>query len=230
MSDTPPPAAGWRQGPDGKWYGPDDEVPTAHTDEEAPGTVRAQPAPTEQVLPGREQTPHPDGGATTTRRRLFVIGGIAAAVVVGAVLLAVIATGQGGEPKLTGDFTLTDTDSVIGTAESCSGTGGYSDFGPGMNVTVRNGAGEIVASGQTEGLDAENFLDTDASEESESGDGSPREVAEQMFDLLGCTVVFEVEVPTEDFYIIEAGRRGELSYSRGELEELDWNVSLSLGD
>jgi hypothetical protein len=46
MSDTPPPADGWRQGPDGKWYGPDQQVP---------------PVPSPPSPPSKE----PDGGWST---------------------------------------------------------------------------------------------------------------------------------------------------------------------
>lgn len=159
--------------------------------------------------------------------------GIAAAAVL-VVLLAVVVTGDEDGQTLTGEFTLTDTESVSGTAESCRGTGGYSDVGPGMNVTVRNGSGEIIASGNTESLDAEEHFGTEAEEDSEEGEEStsPQELAETMFEVLGCTVVFEIDIPKSEFYAIAVGRRGELSYSREELEELNWNVSLTvtLGD
>lgn len=232
MSDTPPPAEGWRQGPDGKWYGPGEELPKTATDEETSGTPPAPPASSKNAVPTeRDDLADAGRGSTTSKRRLFVVGGIAAAAVL-VVLIAVVATGGEDGQTLTGEFTLSDTDAVTGTAESCRGTGGYSDFGPGMNVTVRKGSGEIVASGNTESLSAEEHFATEVEEDSEEGaeSTSPQEIAETMFDLLGCTVVFEIEVPKEDFYAIAVGRRGELSYSRQELEELNWNVSLTIGD
>lgn len=228
MSDIPPPAEGWRQGPDGKWYGPGEEPPKTVTDEETSGTPPAPPASDESAVPTeRDDLTDAGRGSTTSKRRLFVAGGIAAAAVL-VVLLVVVATGGEDGQTLTGEFTLTDTDSVSGTAESCRGTGGYSDVGPGMNVTVRNGSGEVIASGNTESLDAEEYFGTEEEEGGEST--SPQERAETMFEVLGCTVVFETKVPKEDFYVIAVGRRGELSFSRQELEELNWNVSLTLGD
>ena len=104
---------------------------------------------------------------------------------------------------LTGEFTLNDED-IIGTGDHCFGTGGYDDFGPGMNVTVRDGNGSIIASGDTV-----------------SSDAFP--------DNYSCTVEFAVEVDDVEFYAIEVGHRGELSYSKEELEEQGWNVSLVLG-
>lgn len=234
MSDTPPPADGWQQGPDGKWYGPGQELPAAPASEELPTAPPAPPRP--------EGEPDTEGhGASSDdatgggQRRLMLIGGAVLAIAVVGALVLVSLGGDDG-PTMTGQFTLSDTESISGTAESCRGTGGYSDFGPGMNVTIRNGSGEIVASGNTSSLDAEEQYgsDSDAAEQEEpEGDEepmSPQELADAMFDFLGCTVVFEVDVPTEDFYAIEVGRRGELSYSRQELEEKDWNVSLTLGD
>ncbi|MCD9623933.1 hypothetical protein [Rhabdothermincola salaria] len=177
--------------------------------------------------------------ADETRRRPLVIGGIVAAAVVslGALALALVVASEDDGLTLTGEFALSDTDSIRGGPETCSGTGGYSDFGPGMNVTVRNGSGEIVASGTSANIVIDEYFGDNATEErgdgrsdDDSDDMSPEELADLMFEFLGCTVVFEVDVPSEDFYVIEVGRRGELSYSRTELEERNWNVSLSLGD
>jgi hypothetical protein len=52
---------------------------------------------------------------------------------------------------LIGSFTLNDPQ-VTGTFDDCSGTGGYDDFGPGMNVTVRDQDGSIVGSGSTRSI------------------------------------------------------------------------------
>lgn len=228
MSDTPPPADGWRQGPDGKWYGPGDEVTAA-----AP----QQPPPADEPGAEGDQSPPVTNEAEKTGRRPLIIGGIVVAAVVVLGALAIAASSSDDGLTLTGRFTLSDNDSLRGGPETCRGTGGYSDFGPGMNVTVRNGSGEIVASGNTANLVIEEYFSDDATEERAEGsdedngdDMSPEELADMMFEFLGCTVVFEVDVPKEDFYAIEVGRRGELSYSRAELEERNWGVSLTLGN
>lgn len=229
MSDTPPPADGWRQGEDGKWYGPDDD-PSATA---APTPPDADGADLRSTPLNEEDSGDGNGNG---RRRAVLIGGVAAAVVLVGVTVLVLASGS-DDPTLTGEFSLSDTDSISGSAESCRGTGGYSDFGPGMNVTVRDGSGEIIASSNTTSLDVETYFGSDESSELEDearsegdDDMDPEELADLMFDVLGCTVTFEVQVPEADFYAIEVGRRGELSYSRDELAERDWNVSLTLGD
>ncbi|HJX43214.1 MAG TPA: hypothetical protein VJ352_06015, partial [Geodermatophilus sp.] len=79
------------------------------------------------------------------------------------------------------------------------------DIGPGNPVTVRNGAGEILA--------ASSLSD---------GDG-----------VIGAYCTWTVVLPDvaadEDFYSIEIGRRGEISFSREELAQSDWVAELSIG-
>ena len=129
-------------------------------------------------------------------------------------LLGLAACGGGGGQELSGTFTLIDSD-IAGDWQSCSGTGGYDDFGPGMDVTVRDGENEIIATGTTENLSSTE----DADSEWASGDAS-----------YFCTVKFSIDsLPRAEFYSIEVGHRGDLSYSRDELAEADWNVELSLG-
>lgn len=92
--------------------------------------------------------------------------------------------------------------------QSCSGSGGYSDFGNGMNVTVRDGTGSIIASTST----------VDAQWVSIDGVGG-----------LWCRTSFETTAEIVDFYAIPVGRRGELSCSFDELKDRDHHVELTLG-
>lgn len=107
---------------------------------------------------------------------------------------------------LTGSITLIDSE-LGGSTENCYGTGGYDDIREAMTVTVRDGAGEILAVG-----------DADAGKAPEGEDY-----------FVQCVFSFQVdEVPSSDFYSVEVGRRGELNYSLEEMEEQDWTVNLSL--
>ena len=143
--------------------------------------------------------------------------------------------GCGGDDtqSLQGVMVLMDEDAPVDDWTDCEGEGGYSDFGPGMNVTVRNGEGTIIGSGATRSLTAEDVPEGE-SEEVLAG-ASSFSAAQQNAYLsdagfgFGCTVAFELEVPDAEFYEIEVGRRGELSYSRSELEAMDWDVELTLG-
>ena len=129
----------------------------------------------------------------------------------GMVLLALLLVacnqgGEGGGPSnghdLTGSLALRDPDGFeIG---ACAGSGGYSDIAAGTQVTVKNGDGTIIATGELE-----------------AGDGGGAT----------CTFPFTVEsVPDSEFYSIEVGHRGALNYSKAELADADWNVDLSLGN
>jgi len=102
-----------------------------------------------------------------------------------------------------GSITLIDSD-LGGTDDTCYGTGGFGDIRANMPVTVRDGEGAILATGET---------------------GSGRTDSS-----VTCVFEFEIsEIPKVDFYSIEVGRRGQLNYSFQELEEKEWTVGLSIG-
>jgi hypothetical protein len=86
----------------------------------------------------------------------------------------------------------------------CQGTGGYSDIMGGVQVTVRNGTGDILA--------------VDALHDA-GGD-----------ELKVCEFYFTLDVPKEAFYEITVGRRGEMVYSFADLEKAKWHVDLTLGN
>ncbi len=91
-------------------------------------------------------------------------------------------------------------DSAVG---SCTGAGGYSDIREGAAVTVRDGSGDVIATGRLEGGVVEGSL---------------------------CIHVFQVDVPRADFYSFEVSNRGELTYSYQDMVDAEWQVALSLGD
>ena len=107
------------------------------------------------------------------------------------------------EYEILGSFTLQST-STGGSDSNCRGTGGYDDINSGLSVTVRDGSGGVLATGRL-------------------GDGKRPKVAR-------CTFGYSVGgLPEVDFYSIEIGRRGELTYSFEEMENNNWEVSSILG-
>lgn len=123
-------------------------------------------------------------------------------VVVGIVLVIIVGAVyflRGGGHTITGTMTLLSSD----LSDSCQGSGGYDDIRPGTAVTVRNGEGETIATGRL-------------------GEGT-------LHGVIGCTYPFEIDVPDEDFYRVEVSHRGELEFSRDEMEQNDWTVDASLG-
>lgn len=84
----------------------------------------------------------------------------------------------------------------------CRGLGGYSDMSPGTDVTLRDGNGSIVGSGRLE----------------VSGDGFP------------CRFESKFEIDDAKFYEIEIGHRGGPSFTKSQLEDDMWIISLTLGD
>ena len=116
-----------------------------------------------------------------------------------AVLLVAACGGQ----TITGSFVLRGSGETTGT--TCAGTGGYSDIRTGVNVVVKDGTGKVIGTGTL--LD-----DPDA---------------DTVFGR--CSYVFSVPVTDADFYSVEVGRRGALTYSRAELEAQGWTVGFTLG-
>lgn len=146
-------------------------------------------------------------------------------------VLGLAACGGGGKAKddlaVSGTFTLKGIDNTEGGATDCHGTGGYSDFRPGMNLTVKDGAGQVVGVGA-----AQSFTEADL-RDSDTVTTDPMELAGVDAKLLAasqCWLKFTVPVKRSDFYQVEAGHRGGITYSFDDLEGQDWFVQLTLGD
>ena len=128
-------------------------------------------------------------------------------VLVAAVLL-LTACGGGATATTThtlhGYLSLVDSEGNSITAQdgACQGTGGYSDIGEGAGVTVTDGAGTVLATGSLSG-----------------GGGTAYE----------CNFNFAIEVPDADFYRVEVSHRGEMTYSRQQMDEGWWMIFLTLG-
>jgi hypothetical protein len=90
-------------------------------------------------------------------------------------------------------------------ASGCGGRGGYSDISEGAQVTVRDDAGKVIATGH---LGAGGWA---------SG--------------MSCRFDFTIgSVPDAEFYQVEVSHRGPMSYSRADMEAMHWSVEMTLGE
>jgi hypothetical protein len=80
----------------------------------------------------------------------------------------------------------------------------FEDVGEGATVTVKDGAGSIVGVSKLESAISTSFND--------------------------CVFPFSVTVSDAEFYAIEVSRRGELNFSKADLESKGWMVQLKLGE
>jgi hypothetical protein len=128
-------------------------------------------------------------------------------------LLLVIACTPAATPSptplihvVTGTFTLTQDDFVDRTGPGCAGKGGYDDIRNGLDVTIKNESGTILATGSLTSR-------------------TPSEITRT------CTFTFTVPGVPDDatFYVVEVGKRGELTYSHADMEAANWRVEFTLG-
>lgn len=191
------------------------------------GAERPSPPSTEPAAAEAEAAPEPTP-PRSSRRWLFVAGGVVAVVLLAVVLVTQLG---GGADAVTirGSMTLFDVGGVEGDPDDCGGTGGYDDFGAGMNVTVRSSDDEIIGSGDTRNAPVDEQLEyLVAAGEIEEGDEEARDLLENTANSV-CVVLFDVEADEADFYAITVGSRGELSFSAEELADQDFAVALTLG-
>jgi hypothetical protein len=108
--------------------------------------------------------------------------------------------------RVVGAFTLVGTQGEeflsLGSA-GCLGLGGYDDVTVGSQIVVRNENDTIIATA---------MLEPDPTSSDDE-----------------CQMQFIVDVPDATFYSFEMGRRGAIVYSKQEMEENGWRISLSLG-
>ena len=84
----------------------------------------------------------------------------------------------------------------------CVTLGGYDDIKIGTQITVRDQSGTIIGVGELEPIHTE---------------------------MNKCEFTFTIAVPNVTFYTFEMGRRGEITYTKQELEQADWHVDLVIG-
>lgn len=224
---------------------------------DAAGSIVAASTSGDETSTSSIDQPLPDGhrtnagevsvDASTPKRRRRVWPVAVGLLAIAGVIAAVIAFTGGddvdqltikGTSLLLGEFGDSD---VEGQWDDCQGTGGYSDFGAGQNVSVVDAEGTLIGSGTTQSLDETllaTIVELDASTDDLGLDSDdPTEAQAELLELLesmaelevACMVYFEVKVPTSEFYSIEIGQRGELDYSLAEMRERNFYVSFSLG-
>lgn len=128
-------------------------------------------------------------------------------VAAGLVVLAVVLVAGGGATSydVDGSFELVDGDYLyVADGSACSGEGGYSDIGSGLQVTVSDATGRLIASSALR-----------------SG----------RVDGLACVFDFQLtDVARSDYYTFEVGRRGEVTYSHAEMVSNGWEAGFVIGD
>ncbi len=156
-------------------------------------------------------------------------------------VLAITACGDdapAAKAHIRGTFTLNQQTGMVGGAK-CHGTNGYDDFAPGMDVTVKDGKGEIVGAGAARNISFTDDSDDEfllASNKATGWASDDAATAEEIRDGVKhtwgflCTMVFDVEVKDAEFYSVEIGSRGDQTYSRDDLKATDGYLALSLGD
>jgi len=118
-----------------------------------------------------------------------------------------IAASQSSNYSIKGNIKLVDS-AIRGGNDNCYGTGGFADMDGYMQVTVRDANGSIIA--------------TDHTSNGKRPNGE--------YSSVVCNFSFKLNnIPKSNFYSIEIGRRGKLNYSFEQMQEMQWDLGLSLG-
>lgn len=131
-------------------------------------------------------------------------------------LLAILVLGNTVEAKPNRKYQIQGTFTIIRSENSsnflttngddsfCFGYGGYDDLGLDIPVTITDEQGKIIATGLTQ-----------AGQETERG----------------CVMSYVIKnVPKANFYSVEVGRRGKLTYSFDEMNSQKWKVHTRIGE
>ncbi|MCH9036369.1 MAG: hypothetical protein IH860_03485 [Chloroflexi bacterium] len=148
------------------------------------------------------------------------------------VVALLISCGAGDDQTIRGTLTLSDEDTLWSHGAPCSGSGGYDDIREGAQVVVKNEEGEVIATSSLQQGTGRDLLVAllEAADELEGKETPTSASGFEGLELVVCVLPFEVAVPNAAFYSVEVSHRGELSYSREELDEIDWSVDFELGN
>lgn len=92
---------------------------------------------------------------------------------------------------------------VMATPFGCVTTGGYQDIAVGSQLKITDETGTIIGVASLEPL----YVPDD--------------------EL--CAFLFTSDVPEATFYTFQLGRRGDITYSKDELDSSGWNIDLTIG-
>jgi hypothetical protein len=105
--------------------------------------------------------------------------------------------------NLNGTFVLYSA--TTGPRDDCRGERGYDDIRSGLTVTVRDGTSRVIATGSL-------------------GNGLRSQTGGF------CTFKFRISgIKQADFYSVEVGRRGQLTYSHSNMTANGWTITTELG-
>lgn len=180
---------------------------------------------------------------TKSQKPLLIASVVAALVLLIGGLVVFGSSSNSGKVTIRGIALLMskDTGDVTGSWDDCKGTGGYDDFSAGRNITIKNEKSEIIGAGAARNLSEDIFstlveMNKDISWYGEiKADSSPEDTIKNTFVVganagMACGLYFEIKTDKSEFYEIEMGSRGKLSYSQSEMEKNGFAVSLTLGD
>ena len=202
------------------------EAPAAPGGFEPPGTKAAAPDFAPPATVPNFETSRARGG--WLRRRGVLISGLLAVSLLAVGAFAVVALTK--KDTIEGTFTLFSAEDVEGDLPDCEGTGGYSDISSGVPVTVRDQDDNIVGSGTLQNGSKKEIARRLAAQGDEVKTVKAAEDLVDQIDGTFCVLVFDVDVKEAEFYDIQVGKRGKISYSRAQLEDRKWQAAFSIGD
>jgi hypothetical protein len=185
--------------------------------------------PDASVQPSGPQDQEGAGETSNRRPKRRMLLGVGGALLILAVAAAALTAASTDKETIKGTFTLFASDDVSGDMSECEGTGGYDDVSEGVPVTIRDQEDNIVGSATLANASADEIASRIAARDEDATLAEAQALVERM-DGVACVLVFDAEVDDAEFYDIEVGERGKISYSRKELIGNGWTAAFTLGD
>jgi hypothetical protein len=166
---------------------------------------------TESISDSTDHDSEPPAPKRRSRAPLLIAAAVSLVVLLALAGVAVLLSGRDDESHtIRGTFSLTDIDGWDAEGDvphdegdECWSEGGFDDIGVGSQIRVHDGDGTSMGTGTLYGG-----------------------VVNEDYD---CEFIFIIkDVGSADYYRVGSGRRGDVEYSKSEMEDNNWRVHLTL--
>ncbi|QPN60278.1 hypothetical protein H8F24_02015 [Synechococcus sp. CBW1002] len=124
---------------------------------------------------------------------------------------------------------LLDPGDIYGSWDDCEGTGGYGDVSNGSPVTIEDQDGKIIGGSSWSNMDEQGLVIFAKSQTGKLSNVSAAKEWMQSNEGDVCVLYFKTSLNATPQALTVKTRRGDLSFTKEQLDKDGWNVGFSLG-